>query len=646
MKKYLHTVLTTLLLLFATDALAQQATVTIPSKDALALSEETPVALGKLPDGSTFTYLVSQEGTKTVTFEIVDVTDGKTLKSVTSQQNSAGFAVAEAVNFSLAIDYNLAKGHSYEARFKEYASMSTLGKTPTAAHNFLMDGTANVAVYSNIKVVSISPSSNVDVELDTPIIITFSAPVASLKVVAVIGQMMALNVSSDHISTSDNTTWQVTLEESYFSEGAISLNFIAADSNGNRVTDDNNGVGLPESCYIQYGWASTIGLPTPKLVQDGKSYTEALSVFNFMYDGIGLNQDNLTATWKNIAIARNGQDLGIEMTEDMFKVLGDESVGGTQLNLTLKEALKYNGEYTLTLPARAFVLGHDNANSFNGPMTYSFTLTGLEDKPEPAITINLTKTSWGQVGSDNGETLGTATLVNSEKFDHFEFEIRCEEDPDQYITIASSMSNPGDIVCYDPRKLYSGYHYTLVVKAFDVPYYGVAPIAVEEYAFVGQGPAAPVYADITIESTTLKLDEFGAYICDAPTFDVTFSAPVARARAWNAAGFDGSTPLDIVQKDAEGLVWTVTLPDVALGDASDARSCNVNITAWDADDHQIKGTNGDHSIAYSIVIVEPTAIAAVQTDAHNAPAFTTTGQRAGRHTKGIVIRNGKKYIQK
>lgn len=630
-----------LLILCSLTAMAQTATVKVGEDAPVALSEETAVSLGTLPSGTVFAYTISGETTKTVSFEIVDVTSDVILKSVTTKQNSAGFAAGDVAEFSLAIKYDLASGHEYEARFKEYASMSTLGKTPTAAHDFKMTGSADVAVYSDVTVVSITPGQNFDADLDTPVIITFSEPIASLKVRAVIGQMMSLDVAEEDITTGDNTTWTVTLREAYFSEGAISLNFYAVDTKGNRVTDANNGVGLPESCYIQYGWASTVGLPVPTLVQNGKTITSALSTFNFMYEGIGLNVDNLTAKWSDIMILRDGTVLNIEMKESMFKVMGNESVGGTQLNMTLPEPLKYNGQYTLVLPARAFVLGHDNANSFNGAATYTFTISGLEDVPGPTIDLNLTKTVWSSVGSDNGELLGTATLVNATAFDHFEFDITCQEDPDQYITIASSMNNPGNIVCYDPRKLYKGYHYTLRVKAFDVPYYGALPIATTEYSFIGQGVSAPVYSDIDVASVTLTESILGGYLTNQPTFDVTFTAPVSRAQAWNAAGMLGSTPVTITQKDAEGLVWTVTLPE-SNATSDEAASYNINIVAWDANGVKAKGWNGDNSFVFAVVYEKGTGINAASAASAQQTTYNLAGQRVENNAKGIVIVGGKK----
>lgn len=340
--------------------------------DTYELSTEVATEVGKLSAGSTFAYTLTQEGTKTVTFQIYDVTAESMLKSITTCQTfNEGVAT-----FELPIAYELAAGHQYEAQFKEYSTMSTLNKVPTAEQNFKLSGTANVAVYSTVKVVEVTPAtSKIITDYNQQVTITFSEAIATLSVKAVLGQMSSVNVASADIATDDNITWTVSLNENYFSEGAVQLNFYATDYQGNRVTDPNNGVGTPETCYINYGWASTLGLPTPKMVQNNKTYTSVESL-TFTYDGIGLNQDNATATWSQIVIEKDGVALEMAITESMFRVAGDESVGGTQLTLTLPEVLEYNGVYTVKVPAYAFMLGHDINNFLSGDATYTFTIEG------------------------------------------------------------------------------------------------------------------------------------------------------------------------------------------------------------------------------------------------------------------------------
>lgn len=640
-------IFTLFLSLISTIAImAQVATMTVGGTT-YTLSEETSTKFGELPAGTVFDYTCESAETQAVKFQILDVTANEMLKTVVILYPTDGKVTSE-----LAIKYALANGHNYEAQFVEYNTTNGLTyKAPTATHNYKFEGTANVAVYSTVKMASYTPSTNTSFDdLDVPVQVTFTEAIKSLSVKAVLGQMSSVNVPAANITTNDNITWTVKITEDLINEGSLQLNFYAIDNEGNRVTDPQNGIGTPETCYINLGWMSVIGLPTPTLIQNGKSYSEPISVLQFKYDGIGVNQDNTTSTLTQIAIKRNGKDIPMTITEGMFKVLGEDA--GSQLNFTLPEPLDINGEYTVVLPARAFMLGHDQLNNYNGPATYTFTITGCKDEVAPSIALNITKTNWATIGSQNGETIGTVTLNGIDEFDHFEAEIRCAEDPDQYITFANVNTNGGDLMCFawegGHHDLYKGYHYTITIKAFNVPYYGASPVATTTYEFVGTGVEPIIYSDITIASTTLQENAQGlGWDCVGESFDVTFSAPVAKVKAWWAMGFGGSADCTVTKKDAEGLVWTVVLPnDIEAEEAGMIATADINITAWDAEGHQIKGANGDHAFAYTVIPVTATAIESINAANAKADAVNIAGQKVSNNYKGIVIINGKKMLVK
>lgn len=217
------------------------------------------------------------------------------------------------------------------------------------------------------------------------------------------------------------------------------------------------------------------------------------------------------------------------------------------------------------------------------------------------ITLNITKTSWAIIGSQNGESIGTAKLEGAEGFDHIEAEIRCAEDPDQYITFADVNTNGGALTCYawegGRYDLNKGYHYTLTVKAFDVPYYGVDPIATTTYEIVGTGKAAQAVVDIAASVSNAKLGVYGYIMPANGQVEVTFAAPVKNAKAWIAMGQDGSQNVTISQKDGEGKVWSVDLASF-LGEEG---SINLNVTAYDKETgNPIKGEFSDHSFAFNV----------------------------------------------
>lgn len=264
------------------------------------------------------------------------------------------------------------------------------------------------------------------------------------------------------------------------------------------------------------------------------------------------------------------------------------------------------------------------------------------------LAVTLTKTDWKRVGSENGENVCIATLAEGQAFDHFEAEIRCTEDPTQYVTFAAAYTNPGTLTCYDSQPLYKGYHYTLIVKAFDVPYYGVAPIATYEYAFVGEGVTpTPYNHEMTVESVALEPCDFllHGYYSTETAFDVTFTEPATKVVSWWAQGFDGSVKVDAVQKSEDGKTWTLTLPGDFLGTEGAA---NVMIQAWDAEGVQMFGENGDHAysinIQYGTAPEDPSGIAGVTTSAAPQPIYNLAGQRITSPT-GIVISEGRTMIR-
>lgn len=327
------------------------------------LSETTPIELASYPEGSVFTITLADEAIKKISYEIIDKTTDEIYKSVADlEKGNDGQWTAVMPR-----TYDLVAGHLYAIHVVARDGMSSFNSNILHEYNFLVNGTnQDVATYSTVKVVSIDPSTDEIITSANPVItISFSEAIATVSAKAILGQMMSEDIPANNITTSDNITWQISIPATAISSGSLSLNIYATDNEGNRVTDPEAGVGSPETCYLHYDWSSTIGLPVPTLAEEGKTL-EGIETLTFEYDGIGLNQDNATATWNEITIACNGMVIDMTITEDMFTVAGDESVGGTQLKFTLKEPLREVGTYTITVPAYAFMLGHDQSNNYSG----------------------------------------------------------------------------------------------------------------------------------------------------------------------------------------------------------------------------------------------------------------------------------------
>lgn len=337
------------------------------------LSEKTAIELDSYPEDAIFTITLADEAIKKVSYEIIDHTTDEILKSVADlEKGENGEWTA-----TMPRTYDMVAGHVYYVHVVAFDGMSSFTSNVLHEYNFLVNGTkTDVAVYSTVKVASIDPSENTIITEAAPVItITFTEAIASLSVTAILGQMASATIPAENVTTSDNIAWTVAVPMGMIVDGSLSLTFVAIDNEGNRVTDADNGVGLPENCYLHYGWASTVGLPTPALTEDGTT-VNAIDALHFTYEGIGLNQDNNTATWNQISIALNGVAINLAITEDMFSISGDASVGGTELVLTLPNALTEAGVYTIHVPAFAFMLGHEQANFYSGECDFTVTVSG------------------------------------------------------------------------------------------------------------------------------------------------------------------------------------------------------------------------------------------------------------------------------
>lgn len=339
------------------------------------LSEQEAIDLANYPEGALFAITLADEAIKKVTYEIIDHTTGEILKSIADLDKGDN----DQWTATMPRTYEMIAGHLYYVHVVARDGMSSFTSNVLHEYNFLVNGTnTEAAVYSTVKVANIDPTEETIITDPAPVItISFTEAIASLSVTAILGQMMSAEIPTDNITSNDNITWHVAVPEGMIVDGSLSLNFVAIDNEGNRVTDAANGVGMPSNCYIHYGWASTISLPTPSLAEDG-TIVEALQALHFTYEGIGLNQDNNIATWKQISIARDGVALNLAITEDMFSVSGDNSVGGTELILTFSEALTESGIYTIHVPAFAFMLGHEQSNFYSGECDFSVTVLNTQ----------------------------------------------------------------------------------------------------------------------------------------------------------------------------------------------------------------------------------------------------------------------------
>ncbi len=348
-----------------------------------------------------------------------------------------------------------------------------------------------------------------------------------------------------------------------------------------------------------------------KILSIGSKETSLGYIYQDSYEVV------FSAPVKNVkAYVAMGMDGSVNLTASrvdaegkVWKVTLPETMrgeeGGFQIHITANDmnGIPLNGTF-----------GVDHSFTFNISTTLTADDIPAEDPeetiqpdPDPAIVLSITKTEWNILGNENGEVVGSVHS-NIDPFHHFESSISCQEDPDQFIPLAMVFSTEGNLVCttwanghYD---LNAGYHYTLTVRAYDVPFYGAEPVAVSTYSFVGEGVSPTNYADITVASISLEENDllYHGYNISTESFDITFSESISKVKAWWAKGFDGSQKLSVAQKSDDGKVWTITFPEGMLG--SEEGSISVMIQAWDIFGIMAKGNNGDNAFDYNLIVTQ------------------------------------------
>lgn len=268
-----------------------------------------------------------------------------------------------------------------------------------------------------------------------------------------------------------------------------------------------------------------------------------------------------------------------------------------------------------------------------------------------SITFNCTKSSWSTIGSQNGENIGTVRLNGTSEFDHFEAEIKCQEDPDQYITFANCNTNGGSLICYawegGHYDLNKDYHYTITIRAYEYPYYNTKPVATLTKSFIGTGVDGIPYSNVTVQSVSLKSNGliYNGYTYKGGNFDVTFTEPVSKVEVWCEIIRTGVVELKATKKSADSRTWTINPSAITVEQESIA---NLMVTAWDMRGIQMRG---ESSHAYPINLVNSTVTGineAIECEAEAQSAvFNLAGQRVNAAThKGISIINGKKVLTK
>lgn len=640
------------------------------NEEKVELNEETPVEIEKLPNGTTFSYFDLTEGINHITWQIEDVANEASIKSIADLvKGENGEWKGEILR-----DIELPAGQEFKVIVISRSSVSNFSTTNILArHEYTIIGTADVATYSDVNFVSITPNTD-DIIKEAPVTVTltFDAPLESVTVGYNRGQMDYVELGPC-TPNADKTQWSYVLTEDFLngSNGAVSLRFVAVDAKGNRVVEDRTAGEDPATADLTFSYATIFGLPTPELVQNGKTYDSPVGILQFKYEGIGLNQDAATASWNQIQIAYNGQPLDIAIIEEMFAVVGDESVGGTQINMVLAEPLKLNGTYTVTLPALAFMLGHDQLNNYSGAAVYSFTIDGVEEEvneleiiPELVLVegedgaalnshseVSVESASMLNVEFINGAGVASAKYVLSSVIGQIEKEATVWV-PNEVLSEGDlSISGKGSAVFAEPIQFIKGEKYQLVVTVT------MMDGTVQDFKFIFNGATAvPVIAEVGLivsgEEEEVTLNDHS--IVSAEKVDgvkVQFGTPAVVATASYKICEVVPNTDEVVETVAEGEVSINTYGFVEFSAPVylvQGKQYKIIIVAMDGNNSELAQSSFVVNGATEPWVVSIARVAALNSNGENV-IYTLSGARinAAQMQKGnVYIVNGKKLLVK
>lgn len=370
------------------EAPAFKATITI-GEDVIELSETEAVDMATYPEGAIIKYYNDDEAIKKAVYEIVDVTKNEILKSQGDlSKGEDGVWTAEMPR-----EYGMAAGHAYSVHIKAFNGMSSFTSRQLYEHNYLVNGTnKDVPVLSEVsEFESVSPTEDFVIAGATTIDVRFKgeAP-ASATAWAIVGQGVLVPLE---VEISGQTV-KVKVTESVMVNGTLLIHVQAKDKDGHIIGSPLESVN-PDNGSMSFVWESEVGLPMPKLVEDGKT-VDAIETIEFTASqGISLNEgafvtiDGATVKrYTRIEIQDvNGNVIDTNFSDKDFEAVGPQ--GGekyTSMRLKLHKPIIMGGQYVVVLPYASFILGQEMSASTSGSATYSITVDGsLEPKPETML---------------------------------------------------------------------------------------------------------------------------------------------------------------------------------------------------------------------------------------------------------------------
>ena len=268
-------------------------------------------------------------------------------------------------------------------------------------------GTSEPYKFSEAKIVSITPTTRQGSDISTPtaeisdvttpIVVTFSAPVESVKCTASEGGQGASTYTFTDIKpNADKTIWTI-YPGSFWKSAAAEYMFMisAKDANG-RVVEGTNGVEAGSYTTAYYGcyltWPAVSILPATGMIEELYEFTVNETRC------VGFN-----GTGKPYVVNENGEtvataDLNSQVQYDAqgrdISTLPMGDYKAVKMTFNLDKAITEPGKYTLCVPRATFAIGSGYDADFNRYMEIEYQVVKMPKQKINVELVNFAKTSF------------------------------------------------------------------------------------------------------------------------------------------------------------------------------------------------------------------------------------------------------------
>lgn len=248
-------------------------------------------------------------------------------------------------------------------------------------------GLSEVYKFSPATIVSVSPSDGSEItDVSTPIVVTFSSPVAEVKCsVTAGGQGASANALSDITANADKTVWTIRPGRSFWSTSDTEWTFMisAKDAEG-RVVEGNHGLEANSQYWLAYGCflaAPTVNIaPASGMVEELYEFTATDA------SGISLSYTSTPYVVNEAGETVARVDMNSQVQYDAqgrdITTVSASDVKAVKAVFHLTQAITTPGKYKFILPHASFSMGTEYSSSSNRYMEIEYTVV-------PMVAVNV-----------------------------------------------------------------------------------------------------------------------------------------------------------------------------------------------------------------------------------------------------------------